>query len=265
MHDFWQKQEPETPLYPDILWEKPERRDQAGKLLIVGGSTGGIHDVAEAYQTAKDAGVGEARVLVPESLRALTKHIEKIDFLPATPTGNFSLKGRDTLLFSASQMNGVLLPGGLGRNSETAMLLGEFIRSYRGPLTITKDAIDLLYGEAKVLLGREDTLLVVSLSQLQRLAREVRSPLAFRSDMDFLNFLERLHQFSHQHNAMITTKHHNDILSVAHGQIVSTKREDLNELWCVDTASKAITFWLHHPKLAAEAIASSLIPSPTDI
>ena len=77
---------------------------------------------------------------------------------------------RDALLFSASQMNGVLLPGGFGRNSETAMLIAEFVNSFRGPLTITKDAIDLLYSETKQLLEREDTLLVVSLAQLQRLA-----------------------------------------------------------------------------------------------
>lgn len=256
--DYWQKQEPGKPLFPDILWEKPERRDLAGKLLVVGGSTGGIHDVAQAFETAKESGIGEARALVPENLKKLTKHIAGIDFLPATATGNFSLKGSDELLLMASQVDGVLLPGNIGRNSETAMLLADLLRSYNGKLCATKDAIDALYGEANNLLKRPYTLLVVSFAQLQRLAREVKSSVAFRSDMDFLIFLERLQHFSLNHEATIITKHHDHILLAANGKIVSTERKDLSELWCIDVASKAMTFWLHHPKNPLEAIASSL-------
>lgn len=257
--EFWQKQEAGKPLFPDVLWEKPERRDLAGKLLIVGGSVGGIHDVAQAFEAAKEAGIGETRALVPENLRKLTKHIPGIDFLPATATGNFSLKGNDVLLLMASQVDGALLPGNIGRNSETAMLLADLLRSYNGKLCATKDAVDALYGEATNLLKRPDTLLVLSFAQLQRLAREVKSPVAFRSDMDFLFFIEKLHDFSVKHPAMIITKHHDHILSAANGQIISTERKDLSELWCVDVASKAMTFWIHHPKNPLEAIASSLI------
>ena len=57
-YPYWQKQTADKPLYPDIEWNKPERRDQAGKLLIVGGNKLGFSAAAEAYQTAKDAGVG---------------------------------------------------------------------------------------------------------------------------------------------------------------------------------------------------------------
>lgn len=257
--DYWQKQEAGKPLFPDILWEKPERRDLAGKLLIVGGSGGGIHDVAQAFEAAKESGIGEARALVPENLKKLTKHIAGIDFLPATATGNFSLKGNEELLLMANQVDGVLLPGNIGRNSETAMLLADLLRSFNGKLCATKDAVDALYGEAYNLLKRPDTLLVVSFAQLQRLGREVKSAVAFRSDMDFLFFLEKLHDFSLQHPAMIITKHHDQMLAAVQGKIISIEREDLNELWCVDVAAKAMTFWLHHPASPLEAISSSLI------
>lgn len=257
--DYWQKQDPATPLFPDILWEKPERRDLAGKLLVVGGSDGGIHDVAQSFQVAKDAGIGEVRVLVPDKLKPITKHIEGVDFLPATSTGNFAHSGGDQLLFMAGQVNGVLLPGNIGRNSETAMLLADLLRSYSGKLCITKDAIDALYGETNNLLNRPDTLLVVSFAQLQRLAKESKSPTAFRSDMDFLIFIEKLHDFSLKCQAMIVTKHQDQILLAVDGNIISTERKDLSELWCVDLVSKALTFWIHHPKNPLEAIASSLI------
>ena len=159
----------------------------------------------------------------------------------------------------ASQVHGVLLPGNIGRNSETAMLLADLLRSYNGKLCVTKDAVDALYGEATNLLKRPDTLLVVSFAQLQRLTREVKSPVAFRSDMDFLFFLEKLHDFSLKHPAMIITKHHDQILVAMDGRIISTERKDLSELWCVDVASRAMTFWIHHPKNPLGAMASSLI------
>ena len=49
---YWQKQTVSKPLFPDIDWNKPERRNQAGKLLIVGGNKLGFAAVAESYQTA---------------------------------------------------------------------------------------------------------------------------------------------------------------------------------------------------------------------
>lgn len=256
--DYWQKQDSGKPLFPDILWEKPERRDLAGKLLVVGGSGGGIHDIAQAFEVSKEAGIGEVRALVPESIKKLTKHIEGIDYLPATATGNFAHTGSEQLLLMSSQVDGVLMPGNIGRNSETAMLLADLLRSYNGKLCATKDAVDALYGEATNLLKRQDTLLVVSFAQLQRLAREVKSPVAFRSDMDFMFFLERMHEFSLKHQAMIITKHHDQILLAIDGKVISTERKDLSELWCVDIASKAMTFWLHHPKQPLESITSSI-------
>ena len=66
---FWQKQEPGKPLFPDVEWNKPERRDQAGKLGIIGGNKLGFLAVAESYQEALKAGVGEARVLLPDALK----------------------------------------------------------------------------------------------------------------------------------------------------------------------------------------------------
>ena len=66
---FWQKQEPGKPLFPDVEWNKPERRDQAGKLGIIGGNKLGFLAVAESYQESLKTGVGEARVLLPDALK----------------------------------------------------------------------------------------------------------------------------------------------------------------------------------------------------
>ena len=57
---FWKKQEPGKPLFPDVEWNKPERRDQAGKLGIIGGNKLGFLAVAESYQESLKTGVGDA-------------------------------------------------------------------------------------------------------------------------------------------------------------------------------------------------------------
>ena len=66
---FWRKQEQSKPLFPDIEWNKPERRNQAGKMAIIGGNKLGFLAVADSYQEALKTGVGEVRVLLPDALK----------------------------------------------------------------------------------------------------------------------------------------------------------------------------------------------------
>lgn len=256
---YWQRQTKEKPLFPNVLWERPERRDLAGKLLVIGGSSNGVHDPALAYEVAKETGIGDVRVAVPESLKQIARHMDDISLLPATSSGNFSIKGREPLLFAAQWADGVLAAGNLGRNSETTLLLSNLIHDYRGPLTLTKDAVDSLYGESRQLLSRDDTLLIVSFAQLQRLAKEVRSPFSFRYDMDFLILVQRLHEFSETIEAAIVTKHLDQIIVCLEGQVISTGRKDLEDLWCVEIASKSTVFWLHNRAKMLEAVATALI------
>ena len=70
-HSYWKKQTSTSPLFPSVSWSRPERRDQAGKLLIIGGSAGNFRAVALAYETALKTGIGEVKVLVPDSLKKM--------------------------------------------------------------------------------------------------------------------------------------------------------------------------------------------------
>ena len=53
MNQHWRKQQSDTPLFPDIEWNKPERRDLAGRLGIIGGNKLGFAAAADAYEIAK--------------------------------------------------------------------------------------------------------------------------------------------------------------------------------------------------------------------
>jgi NAD(P)H-hydrate repair Nnr-like enzyme with NAD(P)H-hydrate dehydratase domain len=260
MHSYWQKQTLENPLYPDMEWERPERRDQAGTLLIIGGSSHSFHAVAEAYAIAVEQGIGEARIIVPEPLRKLTKHIPNMVYGPATPAGSFSAKAIEPMIFAAAACDGALLIGDLDRNSETTIAISQFIRTYNGPLTITRDAFDNNKQESKFIASRPNTLLVLAPGQLQLFAREVGSEYAFTSSMDLLVFVERLHQFTNKYpETTIITRHADLIVLSKNGTIITTAYPEVSDLWRTKASSLSAVAWLHHRDKMLEGIASSLV------
>lgn len=256
--DYWVKQEPDKPLFPDLLWSRPENRNQAGKLLIVGGNAHGFAAAAEAYAEATKAGIGTTRVLLPDSLQK-TVGLAAGEYAPSTPSGSFSQKALAELLTMSRWADGVLLAGDLGRNSETAILLEQFIKKYEGQLTITQDALDYFTKSHQNLLDRENTLVVASFAQLQKLAIAAKFPTALTFDMDFLRLVEALHEFSQVHSANVIVKRQENIFVAVGGQVSSTKLKDNLEIWRVRTAAHAAVWWLQNPAKTFEALSTSLI------
>ena len=258
--DFWHRQAVGKPLFPDLLWSRPENRQFAGKLLIVGGNVHGFAAPAEAYRESLRAGVGVARVLLPDSLqKTVGRTFEAGEFAPSTPSGSFSQKALAELLSLTNWADGVLLAGDLGRNSETAILLEKFADKYRGQLTITKDAADYFTSAPAKLLQRPDTTLVISLSQLQKLAVSAGFPRAFTFGMDLLHLVETLHEFTETYRANIVVKHLENILVASAGQVSTTKLTEDLEIWRVITAAHAATWWLQNPAKTFQALTTAIV------
>ena len=109
-HTYWHKQTTDQPLFPDLLWSRPENRANAGKLGIIGGNAHGFSAPAEAFTFATDAGVGTARVLLPDSLKSTVgKVFDAGEYAPSTPSGSFSQKSLLEFLELSSWANGMLL------------------------------------------------------------------------------------------------------------------------------------------------------------
>ena len=70
--DYWYKQTVAKPLYPELLWSRPENRKHAGKLLIVGGHAQSFAAPAQAFSKAGKAGIGTARYVRLVILDAIT-------------------------------------------------------------------------------------------------------------------------------------------------------------------------------------------------
>ena len=256
---YWYKQTPEQPLFSDLLWSRPENRQAAGKLLIIGGNLHGFAAPAEAYTEAVRAGVGVARVLLPDSLKnTIGRTFEVGEFAPCTPSGSFSQKALAEFLELSHWAGGVLVAGDLGRNSETAILLEKFIEKYQGQLTITKDAADYFIQTPQVMLERPDTTLVISLAQLQKLGTHAKFTKPFTFDMGLIRLVETLHNFTEQHALAIVVKHLKNILVASEGKVSSTSLAEDQEFWRVKTSARAAVWSLQNPGKKFEALTTAI-------
>lgn len=254
--DFWSKQDPSQPLYPDMLWSRPENRLYAGKLVIIGGSKQGFSAPAEAYTAALAAGVGVARVLLPDSLsRLVSKLFPEAEFAPSTPIGSFAIKALGEITPLATWSDGVLLAGDFGKNSETYVLLDRLREKYSGQLTIAGDAIQYVLTQAEAVTQRPETTLVMDFADLQKLISAAKTPIAVTSNMDILRFVEVLHELSNSWRAHIIVKRDATVFVAANGTVTST--ESSGSL--AHIAASASVWWLQNPQKPLQALTTSLV------
>lgn len=254
-HTYWLKQGTE-PLFPDILWSRPESKATSGRLSIIGGNSHGFGAPGIAYNSSMSAGVGSVNVLMPDAIKKIVKGLlPDAEFAPSTPSGSFSRQALSNLIDASNRSDCVLLAGDVGRNSETAVLFETFVQKYSGPLTITQDAVDFFKETPKDLCDRSDTLIVLSLSQLQKLFMFTPTITPIILSMSTIQLVEALHDYTLEHRAVIVSKH-NDLIFVASGGQVSTTKDE-RKIWRVETASRASVFWLQNADKAFEAVTSS--------
>lgn len=259
-NSYWQRQTTDSPLFPDIEWSKPEQRSARGRLGIIGGNKLGFAGVAECYSTALDTGAGEVRVLLPDCLRkSIPKSMTDVVFGACTPSGSLARDAVDEMRALGDWASGVLLAGDAGRNSETAIAYSDFIREYQGPLTITRDAIDLVKNDSDALVNRPNTALVLSFAQLQKLFQAVYYPKILTFSMQLLQLVEAVHKFTITYPLVLAVLHKDTLVLAHEGKVITTPWESPMAIWRGTTAARAATYWLWTPEQSLEAIATSFV------
>jgi len=260
--DYWFRQTKETPLFPDLLWSRPENRQHAGKLLVVGGNVHGFAAPAEAYAEAEKAGIGTVRVLLPDALqKTVSKLFPAAEFAPSTPSGSLSQRALAELLSLGYWADGVLIDGDLGRNSETAIVLEKFTSKHQGVLTLSSDAADYFITPQAAILERSDTLLVLNFSQLQKLASHAHFTTAFTSTMGLLQFVAAIHDFAQQHQAHFAIYHLDHYTVAAEGKVSTTKAiPGTGSSNPSQLAAHAAVWWLQNPGQPFKALTTATLP-----
>lgn len=259
---YWFNQA-DKPLYPDIIWSKPENRTHAGKLLIIGGHAHGFAAPAECYQRALEAGAGSVRVLIPDHIRKQLSRVQgpslELEYAPSTPSGSFAHASLATMIDNAAWADSIIFAGDLGRNSETAIVLEKFVTKTKQNIVITKDAVDYFTTVPQTIINRPHTTLVLSIAQLQKLLKNASYPETITYGMDLMHLVDTLHTFTTNYRLHIVVKHHDTIVVAVNGFVSSTKTEDkIEEIWRVPVASRVAVWLMQNPSKPFEAITSAI-------
>ncbi len=230
----WLKQT-DKPLFENLLWSKPENKQAAGKLLIIGGQKDNFSHVAATYEAAVRAGAGAVRVLLPESLHKVAHFLPDVEFAPVNKSGGFSSSALDTMLDLSSWADMVLLAGDFGKSSETTTLLDNYLKKHSGPLAISSRVLESI--DASV--AGKNILLVTEFEPLQKLSKDTGASEAFTSDMGAVRFSEVLHNFADVNDLQIVAYYQKNIWVAAERQVSSTEGK-----FNIDTASAYTSVWL---------------------
>lgn len=260
MDTFWKKQTASSPLFPDIEWNKPEQKNHAGKLAVVGGNKLGFVAVGDAYGVAKELGAGYVRAVMPDALkRTIPTSITDAYFVASNNSGGFSREALPELQAACHWADVCLLVGDSGRNSETAMAFESLLSSYGGHIVITRDAVDLLRPASASVVARDKTTLVMSFAQLQKLFQSVYYPKILSFSMQLMQLVDTLHKFTLTYPVTIVTFHQSQLITAHAGEVITQEFDQPMAIWRGVTAAKAATYLLWTPQKPIEAITASLL------
>jgi NAD(P)H-hydrate repair Nnr-like enzyme with NAD(P)H-hydrate dehydratase domain len=247
-----------NPLFEDLLWSRPENRQHAGKLLIIGGNKFSFNSPAEAYSEAERAGAGTIRVILPDSLKStISKIFPAADFAQSNPSGGLSNAALAEITEQMEWASCTLLSGDLGHNSETAVLI-EKIVSTKSMLVLAGDSLDSFLLNPRSIISRENILLILNFQKLQKISTHLKIERPLTSMMPTQLLIEAMREISSKFPAIIELVHENRIYIGCKGRVsvtAITKDANLEN----KVAAHSSVWWMQNPSKPFEAITSSLV------
>lgn len=253
MDDNWRRQD-KKPLWPNLVWAKPEQKNRAGKLLVIGGHLHGFENAARAYEQALTAGIGQAKVVLPDKLRpVLGGQLEHAVFAPSTAAGTLASQGRSVLTEYISWADTLLFTQ-TGENSETVRLIVELISHTSRPAVMTGDILNLIKHDAYRLLDNSK-MLVLEPKGLQILLKILQSPLTVRHDMGLRPLVLAMLSEPKLKLFKLAVVYEDTIVIAVDGQAVTTKRHQHPDP--VSLAAWLAVWWSWRPAGGLDALATA--------
>ncbi len=248
MADYW-KQQRDKPLYPDLLWSKPVTKRGAGKLLIIGGSSAGFSVVAQSFAGSSSVGAGHIRAVVPDSLRKITHGFDFIEYAPSNPSGGFAKTSLVELLELANWSDGVLIAGDLGKNSETSLLIEQFLNACPKIVVIAPNALSTLTLGVAEILSSDQRVVLFSRRDIQNAARELKVLQPITSTQAPPQFAQSLREVSNKCRSQLIVVDEQTIWVAHQGEVISTSSSKN------DTIAPLAAVWaLQNPTKTKEAL-----------
>lgn len=161
-----------------LSWEKPERRDQAGSILIFGGASLKLKSVDLIYKKVRELG-SKPTVLIPESLAKGFK--VDLSVMSAIKFDNYfglTEEGQKTLTEEFAMTDALILADS-GKNSSTTNRLARAISHSFKPLIITEGSLSLILNYPEEFLHSPNLTILATASSLQKIQRSLSKNLEF--------------------------------------------------------------------------------------
>lgn len=256
--NYWYKQSLGKPLFADLAWSRPENRQSKGKLLIIGGNAQALKAPSEAYAEAEKAGAGNIRIVLPDSIKKLAGPglLDGAIFTPSTLSGSFAKSALSNFLEQAEWADGVLIAGGLGQNSETAIAIERFINQSRCQLTLAGDSLEYIKNYSAKTLVRSNLCLVASLSQTQKIIAKTRPELLITSKSPLFQVVEKLHILTQEQTYSLVVRHFDHLLAASEGQISTTPVQHPKASHVI--SAHTAVWWMQNPNKPFAAITNAI-------
>jgi len=148
--------------HEEVLALLPERdvnshKGDYGKVLLLCGSRGYTGAAALSAMGALRVGAGLVFLGVPESIYAIEaiKLTEPIVFPLPDQNGMFSVKAAKEIDQRLQNMDAVLIGPGIGQSPDCRNLVSYVLRTFKGPVVLDADGINVIAKHKDVLRGRE--------------------------------------------------------------------------------------------------------------
>ena len=230
------------PLFPKILWNQPVNKRTAKRLLIIGGQAKQFGHTQDTYRAALEAGIGTAKVVLPDAIQVYTGELPDGLFVTSTKVGSMAKPALAEIKVFAAESDGLLLAGELSKNSETLSLIESLLDEITLPTVITEEVINSLLYRPSSLFGASGRLLIASSQAFVKLAEKLKIGIQINSNSSLLNRIDLL-------MALATLQPSNfvalgpEIIIAGKNQISVTPVSNIDP---VRTAAFLATYWLQH-------------------
>jgi NAD(P)H-hydrate repair Nnr-like enzyme with NAD(P)H-hydrate dehydratase domain len=246
----------DQPLFPDILWNRPLSRHTSGRLLLVGGHSGGFNMIQSVYQFSVAAGIGQCSVVLPDVLRPILAGAPDSHFAPSTQSGSLGKGALALILDMAQEHDAVMLGPDLSANSETTVLAEHLLTSLTRPVILLGDSLIAARYQPEQLLNSPHHLVVADITEVLKLASAKRVPLPISHPDSVLNKLEIIKAIT-KHSSVSWMIHGRELI-VSDGYNISlTPTVSEMEFFRPASAAIAAVFYLQHPKSPFKALTAA--------
>lgn len=241
--------------YPEMLWSKPENRNYAGRLTLIGGNSNSFANLSKTFALLQKEIINSVNIELPDSLlKKLHGLLPEGIYLPSNPSGGLSKKALSEMLVYSANSDHTLIIGDLGQNSETEILIERFFEEFKGWTTIANDTIDLIGNVPNKILSRGKINLVINFNKLQKLLIKAKYDKPLTSKMSLNTFAEILQDLTNKHDISLITFYLEKCIYAYSGKVgVAEIPEDINLV-----STKSAVWIMQNPSKIYESISTAI-------